>query len=751
MSSNQTVVALAEVSAADRTVLGAKAAVLAELVVAGFPVPPGIVVTTAALDEPDLDTRLACLAGRLGDDRFAVRSSGAAEDLPDASYAGLYETYLDVPGTGLGDAVRRCFAAAASERVTAYHDRHGGGAAAMAVLVQVMVDARCAGVAFTAHPVTGDRSQIVVTAVPGLGDRLVSGETTGEEWTVTHDHTAAMTRPVSGGDPVLTGAQAAAVARLAKRVADRYEGRPQDIEWAIDHDGRVWLVQARPMTALAPPVSWTPPGSGLWMRNFRLGEWLPEAVTPLFATWLLPVLEDGYLDGMQATVGVRVPFRYALVNGWYYNATPIPSLKLLARLLRQGRRQTLKVLYNALIRVGRDPAAADRAILSGLDRQWRESQAPRYRQLVAGAAAEVDTATPQRLTELVDGLGREAGIWLWYLAIVGGSAWKMEARLTRFTRQHLADVLPDSDGGAQALLRGLTTPAAGVHAVQSLDWYQPVAGELPTIAGPGDAAAHRHGELADRRIEAERRCRQALADRPRLLAEFDRLMRVSQRYAVTREEQAGEFTLAWPVLRECVRRLGEHLAAIGAIDVPEDAHFCTRDELTAAPPGQTNRISEVGSRRQLWERQRRLTAPLTLGRPARLVGDVIDRAVQRARGAGHVPDGALVGHPASAGRATGPVHLVRGPDDFAGFTNGDVLVAKATAPAWTPLFARAAAVVTDGGTLAAHASLVAREYGIPAVVGAGDATQRLRTGQVVTVDGTAGVVTVHTAPAAPSS
>ncbi len=74
------------------------------------------------------------------------------------------------------------------------------------------------------------------------------------------------------------------------------------------------------------------------MRNFRLGEWLPEAVTPLFATWLLPVLEDGYLDGMQATVGVRVPFRYALVNGWYYNATPILSPKLIARVLRHGRR-----------------------------------------------------------------------------------------------------------------------------------------------------------------------------------------------------------------------------------------------------------------------------------------------------------------------------------------------------------------------------------------------------------------------------
>jgi pyruvate,water dikinase len=100
----------------------------------------------------------------------------------------------------------------------------------------------------------------------------------------------------------------------------------------------------------------------------------------------------------------------------------------------------------------------------------------------------------------------------------------------------------------------------------------------------------------------------------------------------------------------------------------------------------------------------------------------------------------LRGMPASPGRATGPVRVVRGPEGFAHFQPGEVLVAQVTAPAWTPLFGLAAAVVTDGGSLAAHASLVAREYGIPAVVGVGDATERLRDGQRVTVDGSAGIV-----------
>jgi phosphoenolpyruvate synthase/pyruvate phosphate dikinase len=108
-----------------------------------------------------------------------------------------------------------------------------------------------------------------------------------------------------------------------------------------------------------------------------------------------------------------------------------------------------------------------------------------------------------------------------------------------------------------------------------------------------------------------------------------------------------------------------------------------------------------------------------------------------------VPEGALRGEPASPGRATGPVRVVRGPEDFERFGQGEVLVAQATAPAWTPLFSRAVAVVTDGGSLAAHASLVAREFGIPAVVAVGDATVRLRDGQIITVDGSAGFVEVQ--------
>jgi hypothetical protein len=119
--------------------------------------------------------------------------------------------------------------------------------------------------------------------------------------------------------------------------------------------------------------------------------------------------------------------------------------------------------------------------------------------------------------------------------------------------------------------------------------------------------------------------------------------------------------------------------------------------------GQINgQIAGIGERHEIWQRQRQLAAPLTLGHPAPLIGDVIDRTVQQARNGVATAEGAIIGHPASTGRATGPVRIVHGPQDFAAFTDGDVLVAKTTAPAWTPLFARAAAVVTDSGSLAAR-------------------------------------------------
>ncbi len=286
------VLPLSDPAACDIRRTGGKASRLASLAAQGYRIPDGVVVTTEAFAaltarlngdanaarvaaeplprEADEALRRALgPGGPLHGARVAVRSSAAAEDMAAASFAGQYETYLDLQTEDAVVAgVQRCFASAYDARVGAYKRAHGDLPSGMAVLIQRFVDADVAGVAFTAHPVTGERGVVVVSAVRGGGEALVSGQANAEEWEVRDDR-ATRRRSVT---PLLDPAAAAAVAALARRI-ETDANAPQDIEWAIA-GGELFLLQARPMTALPDPIRWESPHPGAWIRNFRLGEWL---------------------------------------------------------------------------------------------------------------------------------------------------------------------------------------------------------------------------------------------------------------------------------------------------------------------------------------------------------------------------------------------------------------------------------------------------------------------------------------------
>jgi pyruvate,water dikinase len=716
---------LCDLRMADAAQVGGKAARLGELIAGGAQVPDGVALTvTAAGMRPDeRDAVLRAGLADLGGGPFAVRSSGVSEDGAERSFAGMYESVLDVPADEVPAAAERVLASANAARAAAYGSAADGQ---MAVIVQRMVAATAAGVALTADPISGNRATTVITATRGLGERLVSGTTVGDEWAVVGDGATVRRQPERAIDP----AQAMQVADAARRIAAGI-GVPQDIEWAFDADGTLWILQARPMTALPPDVSWEPPAPGAYTRNLRFGEWIPEPVTPLFESWLLTAMEERTHAFYLAEIGQRIPRPYhVIVNGWYFYtlnwATPAAFARNLPNMLWHLIRSPRAV-------AGINPATV-RHSFPIMERAWRTALQPRYRAAVERAEARVESVPVAALPELIDELADLAGEYFGSVTALAGAAYKMELNLAQFHRRHLARPL---GGSHLPLLTGFNAPSGPArHAVASLDWWH----EPGPRAGSAAEPVAGHAELVEARHAAEEAAFAALASSSRRLRAFRNVLADAQHLVPVREEQVAELTLAWPVMRRAVLRIGGALVVRGVIAEPDDVFFLTREEALSALRGEgIGMNTDVAARRATRQQHARIVPPPFIGRVHPLLKRLWE-AMPRMFGA-VASDTALVsGVPASPGRASGSVRVVHGPEQFDEFQAGEILVAPLTAPAWTPLFTRAAGVVTDVGSAAAHASIIAREYGIPAVVGCGDATARLRTGMRVTVDGTAGNV-----------
>jgi pyruvate,water dikinase len=306
-SNRKYIMPLNQITRAHVTRVGSKAANLGEMMQSGITVPDGFVLTTEAFEHfldvnnlnlessqkeveaaslpPEIEAELRDAAEFFKGVSLAVRSSGVAEDLEDASFAGQYETILNVLGLdSLFAAVLRCWASAFSEHVLKYMSEKGESRnGSMAVIVQRLVNADTAGVAFSANPVNGDREESVINSVQGLGERLVSGQATPDEWIV-RGHEAIMQ---NSHENSLTASQAVTVADLARR-AEAHFGSPQDVEWAFEN-GELFMLQARPITALPEPaIQMVPvpvdPLPGFWEREVAH---CPYPLSPLFRTTVL--------------------------------------------------------------------------------------------------------------------------------------------------------------------------------------------------------------------------------------------------------------------------------------------------------------------------------------------------------------------------------------------------------------------------------------------------------------------------------
>jgi rifampicin phosphotransferase len=860
--------------------VGGKGASLARMAAAGLPVPPGFHITTAAyrrfVMENGLQERiLAAISGvtpeqpatleaaskqiesffaqggmpddiaeailrayaELGGDDLpvAVRSSATAEDLPEMSFAGQQETYLNMHGEAMVlEAVKRCWASLWTARAIGYRARNNIAPqdVSLAVVVQALVPADAAGILFTANPLTGVRDQVMINAAWGLGEAIVGGQVTPD--TVVLDKASGtiieqqisekdvLTVPTLEGtheesvpaerrtQAVLSPAQAAELTRIGVQIENLY-GRPMDIEWAL-HDGRVSVVQARPITALpalpepaagsqvAQTMEWKLPNpKGRYIRS-SVFELLPDPLSPLFATLGLPAFS-------RATAAVFRSVRIAdlfpdeflvIINGYgYYNLTltPVQTAKMVLALLpifaaflpllgtSEQRWQKARSGYAAVADYWqtKDLATTSAAGLLGGVRAITDEAALYYLSVQSGIlpAAYISELfftlvynrflkrdnAPPALTFMLgfDSEPIQAEKSLYDLAqwvrkqpeLTAALANMSSEQFTTAYREQAAQDQTAGQGWREFWQRLNDHLARFGHAIYDLDFAKAVLADDPTPVLEtlkyflSDQAADPYARQATAEA-ARQQATQSQATRLRglRLRLFQRLVGTAQHYAPLREDALADVGLGWPVLRRMLREIGRRLTGASAIASPDDVFWLTLDELqqatTALDAGQApaNYHAVVAERRATWEHERAVSPPvaLPLKGGARFLGiDFSNTMPARVE----QPEGdVLKGIAASPGRVTGPARVISGPDEFGQMRQGDILVARITTPAWTPLFALASGVVTDVGGPLSHSSIVAREYRIPAVLGTGVATERLSSGQHITVDGDAGTVKV---------
>ncbi len=726
---------------------------------------------------------------------FSVRSSATSEDLGGAAFAGQHDTYLNCIGAAqVLDRMRDCWASLWSPRAIRYRLQAGIGLleSAMAVVVQKMAFNDVAGVGFCINPVTGNPRELSVDANYGLGESVVGGEYAVDHWIldkrsgtvvtaqiahkehkIVADTTGTRLEPVTEPDarkPCLSESELAGLADLMRRV-EKFYGYPQDIEWGRE-GGRLWLLQARPITRVPPR----------WTRD-ESAERFPSVVTPL--AWDL--VEEGFHQSLSHSLELMglPPFHgkwFALFDNYVYgnqnavevyaegtaNALSVDSIEALLAALPALRKRYGWVLELPLA-WSRD---LDRYLLglgelmaeplSGLSvaRQWD------YVLRIKKCGAEyflpniAISITQRTLYKLVYGIlefavGKEgaAGCFdrlLAYCETKTGFINKELYRLARRISEH-----PDLSKKLGSLESRAFLEAGGFDEVPEIasafrrflqdhghrevdfDPYHATWLEAPCLVvenlkvmlhSPLEDPAEKERALKVTMAETEQRLLAGLPEPLRFsVQELIRLARVYTALDDIEHYQTTRLTLPF---RRGLRALGETLLSLGVVRDPMDVYFAPAAEMELAVRHNDCRGWAALSERIYREKdaylKNRLRSPdWELGKAPATVAT----------------SGGLVGLPGSPGTARGPVFKVLSSDDFAFFPQGAVLVARTTNPAWTPLFYKASAVVTESGGPLSHGAVTAREVGLPAVMSIRGVLERLENGQMITVDGTAGVVT----------
>ncbi|MCY3841160.1 MAG: PEP-utilizing enzyme, partial [Gammaproteobacteria bacterium] len=567
-------------------------------------------------------------------------------------------------------------------------------------------------------------------------------------------------------------------------------------------DGKLSLLQSRPMTNLPPAplenVKWEVPEPGARLERDQVVEFMPGPLSPLFQSLYLPALDVAYYlmrvsqGGNEAggatyrqlakVLGGQHPGQ-AVVNGYAYRHFPPGGNPFVLRPQGgRGRRSRFNVRdvsrgyhetprrwrheelpkYLATVELWRrlDPATAeDERLLAGIRTlSWADAHYWRFVDEVLAFPRRADEALQEFLAEhapganltsgmLLDGSGSptmQAPIDLWRIARRIRSAPALHELVATTPAPRLLATLDGFTGG-QAVVREIAKYLAEYgHQIYSLDYAEPTPSQDPTqvLSLLKSLVLERDYDPVAQQAETRARRRTALRDasrhfRGRLWWRFRWRLFWAQHYYPNRDESQFYLGAAWPVLQRLALELGRRLVAVGTLARPDDVYYLDGSELDRAIEAQRDELPVgdlkhlAAERRELREARKRLSPPPAISQR--------EPASTPEEDAQNVITGVAV----SPGKVTAEVSVILSLTDFDQMRPRSILVCPLTTPAWTQLFPHAVGLVTDVGGITAHGSIVAREYGIPAVLGLGDITKRLSSGQSITIDGDAGTVTIE--------
>ncbi len=789
---------------------GGKGKALAELTRAGFQVPAWFAIPPNADCPPET---LTTALSQLGGDLFAVRSSAAMEDGASHSFAGQFDTFLEVPAHEVARRIHDVRSSSASEAIHTYCREHGLPLPEPpTVLVQRMILPRHAGVAFSADPVSGQRNLAVVSAVPGTGEKLVSGEADGETWRI------APTSTSSPENPQLPESDALRIARLA-RDCERHFGRPQDIEWAIDPAGGLWLLQSRPITTLA-----TLPDPADTLRvwdNSNIAESYGGVTTPLTFSFARRIYESVYREfcRLMSVPAARIeradavfPQMLGLIRGhtyynlasWYRVLALLPGFQLNRAFMEQmmGVKEPLPdALVEQIVAESKTSRAADTLALlrtcGGLVRRLLG-----LKRQVVSFQKRLDHALAPHPVPLEEMSGEE--LVAHYRDLESRLLKRWDAPLVNdffamifygVLRTLCAKWAGDRDGTLQNDLLAHTGGIISAEPPRRIVRMAKLAADLPglpdLLADPAKpepeklAALRRHQPLAaefrrylddfgDRCLE-ELKLESptvrddastllssigALALRGNLPDEtetppapapaipnplkrllFHKILAQTRERVRCRENLRFERTRLFGRVRAILRELGKRLHADNRLDSPEDVFQLELGEILAlwdATGTLADPASIAALRRRDFDAYRNEEPP-----PDRFeTHGPIHRHTRFEETRKSDPTdttGDIKGTGACPGKVTGRVRVVLDPRN-ARLEPGEILVALQTDPGWVVLFPAAAGLLVERGSLLSHSAIVSRELRLPCIVSLPRITTRLKTGDLVEMDGSTGAV-----------